>query len=72
MCTMSAAQMQEHESVRARITIEGTRPVEPLVKQLSKLFDVKYVAVSSPVEATISYVYSQNDAQEQLGLCASL
>lgn len=72
MCTMSAAQMHEHASVRARITIEGTRPVEPLVKQISKLFDVKYVAVSSPAEATISYVYSQTDAQEQLGLCASL
>jgi acetolactate synthase regulatory subunit len=72
MCTMSAGSSQLHNSVRARITIEGTRPIEPLVKQISKLFDVKYVAVSSPVEATIFYVYSQYDAQEQLKLCASL
>ena len=72
MSTMSAGRSPDHASLRARITIEGTRPIEPLVKQLSKLFDVKYVAVSSPMEATISYVYSQTDAQEQLGLCASL
>jgi acetolactate synthase regulatory subunit len=72
MSTMSASCSQDHNSVRARITIEGARPIEPLVKQISKLFDVKYVAVSSPVEANLSYVYSQIDAQEQLRLCASL
>ena len=33
MCTMSAGSSQLHNSVRARITIEGTRPVEPLVKR---------------------------------------
>jgi acetolactate synthase regulatory subunit len=72
MCSMNAGSVSDHASVRARITIEGTRPIEPLVNQLSKLFDVKYVAVSSPAEATLRYVYSQPDAQEQLALCASL
>lgn len=72
MCSMNAGCLSDQASVRARITIEGTRPIEPLVNQLSKLFDVKYVAVSSPAEATITYVYSQPDAQEQLALCASL
>ena len=72
MCTMSAGRSHDHSLMRARITVEGTRPVEPLVKQLSKLFEVRYVAVSSPMEATISYVYAQNDAQEHLRLCASL
>lgn len=70
MNTMSAGRSHDHVSIHARITIEGSRPVEPLVKQLGKLFDVKYVAVSS-MEATISHVYTQVDAQE-LGLCASL
>ena len=72
MCKMQADKSQEHKAIRAQITIEGGRPIEPLVKQLSKLFDVKYLAVSSPVEATIFYVYSQHDAQEQLKFCASL
>lgn len=71
MCTMSAGRSHDHASVHARITIEGVRPVEPLVKQLGKVFDVKYVAVSS-MEANLSNVYTQGDAQEQLGLCASL
>lgn len=69
-CNLSANRVLEHSSVRARITVEGTRAIDPVVKQLSKLFDVKYVAVS--MEATVPHVHNQVDAQEQLGLCASL
>lgn len=70
-CNLSANRVQEHSSVRARITVEGSRAIDPAVKQLSKLFDVKYVAVSS-MEATVPHVHNQVDAQEPLGLCASL
>lgn len=71
MCTMSAGRSPDHGTIRARITIEGTRPIEPLIQQIKKLFDVRHVAISS-MEATISHVYNQVDAQDQLGLCASL
>lgn len=71
LCTLSAGRSSDHASIRARITVEGSRPVEPMVNQLNKLFDVKQVAVCS-MEAAISHVYNQSDVQEQFGLCASL
>jgi acetolactate synthase regulatory subunit len=71
--SLSANRVHEHSSVRARITVEGARAIDPAVKQLSKLFDVKYVAVAlSSMEATVPHVHHQIDAQEPLGLCASL
>jgi acetolactate synthase regulatory subunit len=71
--TLSASRTQDHSSIRARITVEGQRAIEPTVKQLSKLFNVKYVAVAlTAMEAPVPNVHNQVDAQEQLGLCASL
>jgi acetolactate synthase regulatory subunit len=72
MCSMSAGRAHDHSSIHARITIESARPIEPMVKQLSKLFDVKYVALSS-AEANISHVHTQPGVQqEKFGLVASL
>ena len=72
LCSMTAGRTTDHHSIRARIIVEGTRDIEPAIKQLSKLYDVRSVAVSSSMEATVTHVYQQADAQEQLGLCASL
>jgi acetolactate synthase regulatory subunit len=72
-CSISANRAQEHSTVRARITVEGARSIDPAVKQLAKLFDVTYVSVAlSSMEATVPHVHHQVDAQESLGLCASL
>lgn len=68
---LTAAQSPEHSSMHARITVESTRAIDPVLKQLNKLFDVKYIAISS-MEAAVPHVHNQVDAQEQLGLCASL
>jgi acetolactate synthase II small subunit len=68
---LSAGRLADANSMSARITIEGDRPVESIIKQIAKLYDVKHIAVSQ-TEAPIANVQSHIDAYEELELCASL
>jgi acetolactate synthase II small subunit len=73
LCNILAGRSQDQMSITARITIEGTRPVESIIKQIAKLYDVKHIAISTA--ETSANVYTQFDAyeaHETLGLCASL
>ena len=71
LCNMSAGRSADRSSIKARIIVEGTRPIEQAIKQLNKLCEVKSVTVN-PMEATIAHVYSHYDAQEQLLARATL
>jgi acetolactate synthase II small subunit len=69
LCNILAGRTQDQTSITARITLEGTRPAETIIKQIAKLYDVKHIAIST---AETNHVYNQNDVYESLGLCASL
>jgi acetolactate synthase II small subunit len=73
LCNILAGRSPDQKSISARITIEGSRPVETIIKQIAKLYDVKHIAIST-AETSVN-VYNQNEAPdvyESLGLCASL
>jgi acetolactate synthase II small subunit len=74
LCNILAGRSHDQTSISARITIEGSRPVETIIKQIAKLYDVKHIAISTA--ETSVHVYNQNDFDDAhnnaLGLCASL
>ena len=69
LCNIMAGRSQDQTSITARITLEGSRPAETIIKQIGKLYDVKHIAFST---AETSHVHMQNDVHESFGLCASL
>jgi len=76
LCNIMAGRSHDEKSISARITVEGTRPVETIIKQIAKLHDVKHIAISTAETST--NVYNHNDVKDvhdvhtALGLCASL
>jgi acetolactate synthase II small subunit len=73
LCNILAGRSQDQTSISARITIEGSRPVETVIKQIAKLYDVKHIAISTAeTSANVYYPKDVNEIHEFLGLCASL
>lgn len=58
-------------TIKARIGVESERPIEPFIKHLAKLYDVKQIAVNHS-EANVSHAPTANDARQPFELCASL
>jgi len=71
LITLTAGRSADASILDARMVIEGTRSIEPVMKQLGKLYDVRHVQVRT-MEGSVAYVYAQTDAASRLGLCASL
>ena len=76
LCNIMAGRSADQTLISARITIEGTRPIENIIKQIAKLYDVKHIAISTAETSANVYnpndVSDINDAHTALGLCASL
>ena len=71
LCSVVVGRRADCSALDARIVVEGTRPFEPVAKQLWKLFDVQHLRVNA-MEGAPAHVYSQQDATQKLGLVASL
>jgi acetolactate synthase small subunit len=71
LCSMTAGCTADNGSIKARITVESDRPIEQMLKQLGKLYDVRHIAITAS-EANVSHVFTNTEAREELELCASL
>ena len=72
LCEMAAGCTTDGKAMRARLMVESDRPIEPVIKQLAKLQDVRQIAVQT-AEANVANVFVQNDANPgALELCVSL
>ena len=47
LCAMVADRSHDQRAIEIRLTLEGTRPMDTAVKQVSKLYDVMNVQVQS-------------------------
>jgi acetolactate synthase regulatory subunit len=64
LCGMNADRSLDHSAMEVRLTLEGTRPMELAVKQVSKLYDVMNVQVQQ-MEVHESNGYRQLHAATQ-------
>lgn len=58
LCAMVANRTSDESAIIIRLTLEGSRPMEQAVKQVSKLYDVHSVQVQ-PMEVHESNGYRQ-------------
>jgi len=67
LCGIVATINSEHGSIDARITVEGTRATEPIIRQIGKLYDVELVKVYAEAETNNGYRPFQN--QREIEAC---
>jgi acetolactate synthase regulatory subunit len=63
LCGIVATINSEEGSIDARITVEGTRAAEPIIRQIGKLYDVELVKVYAEAESNNGYRPFQNQRE---------
>jgi acetolactate synthase regulatory subunit len=59
LCALVAG-INDPKFIDARITVEGLRAAEPVIRQIGKLYDVEQVSVFAEADASNGYRHKQN------------